>query len=36
MPDQHPAFTIGGLTPFTTLDFPGQLAAVIFCQGCAW
>lgn len=27
---------IGGLTPFTTIDFPGQLAAVIFAQGCPW
>ncbi|RKZ42019.1 MAG: anaerobic ribonucleoside-triphosphate reductase activating protein [Gammaproteobacteria bacterium] len=28
--------SIGGLTPFTTLDFPDHLAAVIFCQGCPW
>ena len=28
--------TAGGLTPFTTIDFPGHLAAVIFCQGCPW
>ncbi len=27
---------IGGFVPFTTLDFPGQLAAVVFCQGCPW
>lgn len=27
---------IGGFTPFTTLDFPGRLAAVVFCQGCPW
>ena len=27
---------IGGLTPFTTIDFPGQLAAVLFAQGCPW
>lgn len=27
---------IGGLLPLTTLDFPGQLACVLFCQGCAW
>ena len=27
---------IGGLTPLTTIDFPGHLAAVLFCQGCAW
>ncbi|ANB03303.1 anaerobic ribonucleoside-triphosphate reductase activating protein [Ectothiorhodospira sp. BSL-9] len=27
---------IGGLTPLTTIDYPGQLAAVLFCQGCSW
>jgi pyruvate formate lyase activating enzyme len=27
---------IGGITPFTTIDFPGALAAVFFCQGCPW
>lgn len=27
---------IGGLTSFTTIDFPGHLAAVVFLQGCAW
>jgi len=27
---------IGGLLPFTTIDYPGKLAAVIFCQGCPW
>lgn len=27
---------IGGLTPLTTIDFPGRLAAVVFCQGCPW
>ena len=27
---------IGGLTPFTTIDYPGKLSAVIFCQGCPW
>ncbi|HTY21248.1 MAG TPA: anaerobic ribonucleoside-triphosphate reductase activating protein [Geobacteraceae bacterium] len=27
---------IGGLLPFTTIDFPGKLAAVLFCQGCSW
>ncbi|MCK5295290.1 MAG: anaerobic ribonucleoside-triphosphate reductase activating protein [Alphaproteobacteria bacterium] len=25
---------IGGIAPFTTVDFPGRLAAVLFCQGC--
>lgn len=30
------ALRIGGLTPLTTTDYPGQLAAVVFCQGCPW
>ncbi|MFW5454328.1 anaerobic ribonucleoside-triphosphate reductase activating protein [Thioalkalivibrio sulfidiphilus] len=27
---------VGGLTPLTTLDLPGRLSAVVFCQGCPW
>ncbi len=27
---------VGGFVPFTTVDFPGKLSAVIFCQGCPW
>lgn len=27
---------VGGLVPLTTLDFPGRLACVLFCQGCGW
>ncbi|GAB4171928.1 MAG: anaerobic ribonucleoside-triphosphate reductase activating protein [Terrimicrobiaceae bacterium] len=27
---------IGGVEPLTTVDFPGRLAAVVFCQGCPW
>ncbi|AGA33343.1 Ribonucleotide reductase of class III (anaerobic), activating protein [Thioalkalivibrio nitratireducens DSM 14787] len=27
---------VGGITPLTTIDYPGELAAVIFCQGCPW
>jgi len=27
---------IGGFTPLTTIDFPGELAAVLFLQGCSW
>ncbi|MFS1525353.1 anaerobic ribonucleoside-triphosphate reductase activating protein [Microbulbifer sp. 2304DJ12-6] len=27
---------VGGFTPFTTIDYPGELAAVVFCQGCPW
>ena len=27
---------VGGLTRLSATDFPGRLAAVVFCQGCAW
>lgn len=27
---------VGGFVPFTTIDFPGRLAAVVFTQGCPW
>ncbi len=27
---------VGGLLPHTTIDYPGELAAVVFCQGCPW
>jgi anaerobic ribonucleoside-triphosphate reductase activating protein len=27
---------VGGMAPLTTLDYPGLLACVLFCQGCAW
>jgi pyruvate formate lyase activating enzyme len=27
---------VGGLSPLSTSDWPGQLAAVVFCQGCPW
>lgn len=27
---------VGGLTRWTSIDFPGRLAAVVFCQGCPW
>lgn len=30
------ALRIGGLQPFTTVDYPGALAAVVFVQGCPW
>ncbi|KRD21818.1 anaerobic ribonucleoside-triphosphate reductase activating protein [Acidovorax sp. Root267] len=30
------ALRLGGLTPLTTIDFPGRLAAVFYCQGCPW
>jgi pyruvate formate lyase activating enzyme len=27
---------IGGVTPLSASDYPEKLAAVLFCQGCAW
>ena len=27
---------VGGLTRLSATDYPGKLAAVVFCQGCAW
>ncbi|MCX7557221.1 anaerobic ribonucleoside-triphosphate reductase activating protein [Xanthomonadaceae bacterium JHOS43] len=27
---------VGGMTPLTSIDFPGRLAAVLFLQGCPW
>ncbi|MDS1141227.1 anaerobic ribonucleoside-triphosphate reductase activating protein [Pusillimonas sp. SM2304] len=27
---------VGGITPFTATDYPGQLSTVIFVQGCPW
>ena len=36
MPRTDPRLRVGGLTPITTIDFPGRLSAVIFCQGCPW
>ncbi len=27
---------VGGVVPFSTVDFPGKLSAVVFCQGCPW
>ncbi|SDM10661.1 pyruvate formate lyase activating enzyme [Oryzisolibacter propanilivorax] len=30
------ALRVGGLTRWTSIDFPGRLAAVVFCQGCPW
>jgi pyruvate formate lyase activating enzyme len=31
-----PALRVGGLIPCSATDWPGQLAAVVFCQGCPW
>lgn len=27
---------VGGFTPFSSVDYPGRLAAVVFVQGCPW
>ncbi len=27
---------IGGFTPFTTIDYPDHMSAVVFLQGCPW
>jgi pyruvate formate lyase activating enzyme len=27
---------VGGFAPLSATDWPGQLAAVVFCQGCPW
>lgn len=27
---------IGGVTPFSATDYPGQLSVVVFVEGCAW
>jgi len=27
---------VGGLTRFSTIDYPGHVSAVVFCQGCPW
>lgn len=32
----RPGLRLGGVTPLTSIDFPGQLAAVLYCQGCPW
>jgi len=28
--------TVGGVAAFTTIDYPGELATVVFCRGCPW
>ena len=30
------ALAVAGLQPFSSVDFPGRLAAVVFLQGCPW
>ena len=35
-PPESRDLRVGGFVPFTTVDYPGKLAAVVFCQGCPW
>ena len=35
-PPHCPPPAIGGLAPFSSVDWPGQLAAVVFVAGCPW
>ena len=27
---------VGGFTPLSSVDWPGELVATVFCQGCSW
>lgn len=31
-----PDVLVGGFTPFSTIDFPDRLSAIVFLQGCLW
>lgn len=33
---ENTGLVIAGMTPFSTVDWPGKLAAVVFLQGCPW
>lgn len=35
-PEKTANIRIGGLVPLSLTDYPGQLSAVVFCQGCPW
>lgn len=35
-PVESAPLRVGGVVPFSTTDWPGKLAAVVFAQGCAW
>ncbi len=34
--DVNSNIIVGGLVPFTTIDYPSKMSAVIFLQGCPW
>jgi pyruvate formate lyase activating enzyme len=33
---QRAGIRVGGMVPMSATDYPGALAAVVFCQGCPW
>lgn len=35
-PEETELLPLGGITPFTSIDFPGRLAAVLYTRGCTW
>lgn len=35
-PTTSPELRIGGIEPFSTVDWPGELVVTVFCQGCSW
>ncbi|MGE5090198.1 MAG: anaerobic ribonucleoside-triphosphate reductase activating protein [Candidatus Levyibacteriota bacterium] len=34
--EPHGELRVGGLSPLSSTDWPGELCAVVFCQGCPW
>lgn len=36
LPSSGTGMAVAGLTPLSSVDWPHLLAAVVFCQGCAW
>jgi len=36
MPPQGLTLRLGGLVPWSNVDYPGHQAAVLFCSGCPW
>jgi len=36
VPSPPEPLRVGGLVAFSTVDYPGHLSAVLFCQGCPW
>ncbi len=36
LPHGSDPLPVAGITPMTTVDFPGRIACVIFTQGCPW